>query len=111
MLKNTNPPAHGSVEVSPDGRVIYTDDNGIRWRLHDFDSDAETKRSLKTGSEWASCRVFVREDQKERRRALFNPHRHNTLTAEFCYHHIATAAVFREGRWVNEWSVRPTVEA
>jgi hypothetical protein len=92
------PPVYGSVEVI-EGRAIYTDEKGRRWRLHDFTGDGPTRRSLPPGSPEAKCRVWVREDGKERRRALFQ-RREDTLTASFNYHAIATATVREGGRWV-----------
>ena len=104
-LVNAQPVAYGSVDLL-DGRAIYTDKNGTRWRMHDFDTDGSGRRSLTPGSEQARCRIYVREDGRERRRVLFRPRR-DTLTASFNYHVLVTAAVRCNKRWECSWSVPP----
>jgi hypothetical protein len=94
------PPVYGSVAVLDDGRAIYTDDKGTRWRLYDFDRDGPARQSLPAGSPLARCRVYVREDGAERRRTLFF-HREDTLTAAFNYCARGNAAKRESGRWVH----------
>ncbi|HVT38192.1 MAG TPA: hypothetical protein VHE78_04055 [Gemmatimonadaceae bacterium] len=92
------PAVYGSVEVLDDC-AIYTDEKVTRWRLHDFTSDGPARQQLSPGSPEARCRIYVREDGGERRRALFFP-RHNTLTPVFNYHAMGNAAIRAGGQWV-----------
>jgi hypothetical protein len=91
---------YGSVEITEE-RAVYADSDGIRWRLYDFTREkGERKIPVRVGSITASVRIYVREDGRHRRCAVFS-HRDDTLTPEFNYISLPTAMVLRLGRWVN----------
>jgi hypothetical protein len=93
----------GSVEITEE-RAIYTDAASVRWRLYDFARSGGKITAARTGSISASIRIFVRQDCQERRRAMFSP-RDDTLTPRFNHDALSTAAVRREGKWVETWHV------
>ncbi len=91
---------YGSVEITEE-RAIYTDADGVKWRMYDFaQGKGARKITVRVGSISASVRIYVREDGRHRRCAMFS-HRDDTLTPRFNYFSISTAMVQRLGRWVH----------
>jgi hypothetical protein len=91
---------HGSVEIT-DERAIYTDSDGVKWRMYDFVQEKGGRKTpVRVGSISASVRIYVRQDGRHRRCVTFN-HRDDTLTPQFNHHHLPTAMVKRLGRWVH----------
>jgi hypothetical protein len=105
LSRNTRESArieYGSVEITTE-RAIYTDAASVRWRLYDFARSGGEIVSVRPGAISASIRIFVRQDCRERRRALFSP-RDDTLTPQFNHNTLATAAMRRQGKWVDTWA-------
>ncbi|HEY5086606.1 MAG TPA: hypothetical protein VII66_04520 [Gemmatimonadaceae bacterium] len=91
---------YGSVEITEE-RAVYTDSDGVRWRLYDFAQEKGGRKiAVRVGSISASVRIYVRQDGRHRRCVVFS-HRDDTLTPEFNYISLPTAMVQRLGRWVH----------
>ena len=91
---------YGSVEITEE-RAVYSDATGVRWRMYDFAQEKGGKRvRVRVGSLSASMRIYVHQDGRYRRCALFSS-RDDTLTPSFNHHHLTTAMVQRLGKWVH----------
>ena len=108
MATRTRPKInYGSVEITEE-RAVYTDSDGVKWRLYDFAQEKGGRKvPVRVGSISAIVRIFVREDGRHRRCVVFS-HRDDTLTPRFNYMSLPTAMVQRLGRWVVVSNVERT---